>query len=153
MNISSDRPAPAIWRRLFVPLLGARLLHWLALLALCAAYLQGGLVKALDFDAAVAEMRHFNLAPAAPIAAATIALEIGASLCILTGYLRWLAALALAGFTLLASFLANPFWSVLPSERLAMANAFFEHLGLVGGFLLVAWQDVRHRAGSAGRNY
>ena len=23
------------------------------------------------------------------------------------------------------------------------ANAFFEHLGLIGGFLLVAWFDVR----------
>lgn len=26
-----------------------------------------------------------------------------------------------------------------------MANAFFEHLGLVGGFLLVAWDDLRTR--------
>jgi uncharacterized membrane protein YphA (DoxX/SURF4 family) len=148
VKISSDRPAPA-WRRVLVPVLGSGLVHWLALLALCAAYLQGGLDKALDFDAAVAEMRRFNLDPAAPIAAATIALEIGASLLILAGYLRWLAALALAGFTLMASFLANPFWSAMPPERLAMANAFFEHLGLVGGLLLVAWQDVQHRAGSA----
>jgi len=150
VKISSDRTAPATWRRVLVPVLGSRLLHWLALLALCAAYLQGGLNKALDFDAAVAEMRHFKLEPAAPIAAATIALEIGASLLILSGYLRWLAALALAGFTLMASFLANPFWSAMPPEWLAMANAFFEHLGLVGGFLLVAWQDVRQRAGSVG---
>ena len=118
MKISSDRTAPATWRRVLVPVLGSRLLHWLALLALCAAYLQGGLNKALDFDAAVAEMRHFKLEPAAPIAAATIALEIGASLLILSGYLRWLAALALAGFTLMASFLANPFWSAMPPNGL-----------------------------------
>jgi hypothetical protein len=26
-----------------------------------------------------------------------------------------------------------------------VANAFFEHLGLVGGFLLVAWHDLRER--------
>jgi hypothetical protein len=25
------------------------------------------------------------------------------------------------------------------------ANAFFEHLGLVGGFLLVAWHDLKLR--------
>ncbi|HWT98404.1 MAG TPA: DoxX family protein [Terriglobales bacterium] len=147
-----DRTAPAAWRQVFAPVLGSGLLHRLALLALCAAYLQGGLSKALDFDTAVAEMQHFNLEPAAPIAVATIALEIGASLLILSGYLRWLAALALAGFTLMASFLANPFWSAMPPERLAMANAFFEHLGLAGGFLLVAWQDVRHQAGSARRD-
>jgi hypothetical protein len=26
-----------------------------------------------------------------------------------------------------------------------VANAFFEHWGLVGGFLLVAWHDLRER--------
>ena len=51
------------------------LLPWGELLALCAAYVQGGLVKALDFSGAVAEMAHFGLQPAAPFAAATIALE------------------------------------------------------------------------------
>jgi hypothetical protein len=30
------------------------------------------------------------------------------------------------------------------------ANAFFEHLGLVGGFLLVAWHDLKQRAASKG---
>ncbi len=30
-----------------------------------------------------------------------------------------------------------------PPERFMAANAFFEHLGLVGGFLLVAWHDLR----------
>jgi hypothetical protein len=27
------------------------------------------------------------------------------------------------------------------------ADAFFEHLGLVGGFVLVAWHDLRSRLG------
>jgi uncharacterized membrane protein YphA (DoxX/SURF4 family) len=30
--------------------------RWIALLGLCAAYLQGGLTKAFDFEAAIAEM-------------------------------------------------------------------------------------------------
>lgn len=118
-------------------------LHWVALLLLCAAYLQGGLVKLVDFSGAVAEMRHFGLSPAAPMAAATIALELGASLMILTGFGRWLGALALAAFTLAATFMANRFWSAPPEAQFMMANAFFEHLGLVGGFLLVAWHDLR----------
>ncbi|WP_059414193.1 DoxX family protein [Cupriavidus basilensis] len=117
--------------------------RWLALLALCAAYLQGGLAKLADFGGAIAEMQHFGLAPAAPLAAATIALELGASLLILTGWLRWLGALALAGFTLMASFLANRFWAAPPAEQFMMANAFFEHVGLAGGFLLVAWEGIR----------
>ena len=117
--------------------------HWIALLGLCAAYLQGGIQKALDFGGAVAESAHFGLQPAGPITLAVIVLELGASLAILSGRYRWLGALALAAFTLGATFLANRFWSVPLAERFATANTFFEHLGLTGGFLLVAWQDLR----------
>ena len=127
------------------PVAGAPLVRWLALLALCAAYLQGGLVKAFDFPGAIAEMEHFGVSPAAPMAAITIALELGASLLILIGIYRWLGALSLAGFTLFATLLANRFWDVpLPARGMAM-NGFFEHIGLCGGFLLVAWYDLNER--------
>ncbi|SDN93896.1 Uncharacterized membrane protein YphA, DoxX/SURF4 family [Rhodoferax sp. OV413] len=119
--------------------------HWLALLFLCAAYLQGAFDKARDFPAAVAEMRRFGLSPAAPLAAATIAMEFVASALILTGYHRWLGALALAGFTVMANFLADRFWQMddkPKSQRVMVANSFFEHWGLAGGFLLVAWYDL-----------
>jgi len=122
-------------------------LHWIALLFLCAAYLQGAFNKTTDFAGAVAEMQHFGLAPAAPLAAVTIAFEFGASLMILTGFYRWLGALGLAGFTLFASFIANRFWEMAPPERFMAANSFFEHGGLIGGFLLVAWHDLRSRDG------
>ncbi|MDM0029402.1 DoxX family protein [Variovorax saccharolyticus] len=118
-------------------------LRWLALLLLCAAYLQGAFVKATDFASAIAEMQHFGLAPAAPLAVLVIAFEFGASLMILTGFHRWLGALGLAGFTLIATFVANRFWEMAPPDRFMAANAFFEHWGLVGGFLLVAWHDLR----------
>lgn len=121
-------------------------LRWLALLALCAAYVQGGLVKAMDFAGAIGEMQHFGLAPAVPLAAAVIVLELGASLMILSGFYRWLGALALAVFTLMATFLANRFWAAPPAEQFMLANAFFEHIGLVGGFVLVAWEDLNRRA-------
>ena len=121
-------------------------LRWIALLLLCAAYLQGGFNKAVDFNAAIAEMNHFGLSPAAPLAVAVIVLELGASALILTGFLRWLGALALGGFTLLATFVALRFWDMPQPERFMAANSFFEHLGLVGGFLLVAWHDLRERA-------
>lgn len=118
-----------------------RVLRGLALLALCAAYLEGGLTKLLDFPGALAEMQHFGLQPAAPLAVAVIALELGASALVLSGRLRWLGALALGAFTLLASFLANDFWAVSGPDRTPAMHAFFEHLGLTGGFALVAWHD------------
>ena len=118
-------------------------IHWVALLGLCAAYLQGGIVKATDFSGAIAEMEHFGLAPVVPMALAVIGLELGASLMILTGFYRWIGALALAGFTLMATLIALPFWELPPGhERFMATNGFFEHLGLVGGFLLVAWHDL-----------
>ncbi|PZW46670.1 putative membrane protein YphA (DoxX/SURF4 family) [Humitalea rosea] len=119
-------------------------LGWLALLGLCAAYLQGGLNKLLDFQGAVGEAAQFGLPLPAVVAAATIALELGASAMILTGRLRWLGALALAGFTLAATFIANRYWELPPGhERFMTANAFFEHLGLAGAFVLVARLSAR----------
>ena len=126
-------------------MLGSVTIRWLALLALCAAYLQGGLDKAFDFAGAIAETQHFGLPFAAPLAALTIVVELGASLLILTGIKRWAGALVLAGFTLFATFVANRFWEMAPPERFMAENAFFEHIGLIGGFVLVAWHDLKQR--------
>jgi uncharacterized membrane protein YphA (DoxX/SURF4 family) len=120
--------------------------HWieaLALLALCSAYLEGGIVKALDFNSALGEMHHFGIEPAMPAALATIALELLAPVAILAGRARWAGALALAVFTLMATFVANRFWDMTGAERFGATNAFFEHLGLAGAFVLVAWHDLR----------
>jgi hypothetical protein len=47
--------------------------HWIALLGLCAAYLQGGIVKATDFGGAIGEMEHFGLTPADQWGSASLA--------------------------------------------------------------------------------
>lgn len=117
--------------------------EWVALLALCSAYLQGGIDKAIDFAGAVGEMQHFGLAPAAPLALAVIALELVAPVMILARWRAWLAALGLAVFTLAATFVANRFWTMEGAARFGAENGFFEHLGLVGAFVLVAWHDLR----------
>ncbi len=128
-----------------VAVITSPVIRWIALLGLCAAYLQGGINKALDFPSALGEMQHFGLTPAMPFAVAVIGLELGASLLILTGFYRWLGALGLAGFTLAATFLANRYWEAALPERFMLANSFYEHLGLVGGFLLVAWIDLKEK--------
>jgi uncharacterized membrane protein YphA (DoxX/SURF4 family) len=117
--------------------------RWFGLLLLVSAYLQGGFDKAFDFAGAIGEMRHFGIEPAVPAALATVVLELGASLMVLTGRLRWLGAVCLALFTLVASLVANRFWSAAPGDRFALENAFFEHLGLAGALLLVAYSDWR----------
>src|SRR5690606_17325157 len=111
---------------------GSRIVRFIAYLGLCAAYLQGGVVKLTDFPGAIAEMNHFGLTPAPLFAVLVIALELSASVMILTGRLRWLGALGLAGFTVLATGIALRYWELpIGQERFMAANAFFEHLGLV----------------------
>ncbi|SFB84203.1 Uncharacterized membrane protein YphA, DoxX/SURF4 family [Bosea sp. CRIB-10] len=117
--------------------------RFLALLLLCAAYIQGPVTKILDFPGALAEMTHFGLTPAPLFAVGVIVFELAMSALILIGRWRWLAALALAGFTLVATFIAIRFWELPAGQgRMMATNSFFEHLGLIGGFLLVALDDL-----------
>jgi len=112
---------------------------FLARLALVGAYLLGGIVKASDWTAAVAEQAHFGMSPPALWAALTIAVEIVGPLLILSGRLVWLGAGMLGVFTLFAAITANAFWAMpAGQERFMATNAFFEHLGLIGGLILVA---------------
>ncbi|MBJ9984594.1 DoxX family protein [Acinetobacter sp. S40] len=128
------------------PILKTQIIPFLAYLGLCAAYLQGGFNKLSDFPTAIAEMNHFGLTPAPLFATLVIMLELAASIMILLGFFRWLGALALGGFTLMATFIALQFWELpLGQQRFMAANSFFEHLGLVGGFLLVAWLDLKSK--------
>lgn len=116
------------------PLLGAPAVRFIAYLGLCAAYLQGGIVKLTDFPGAQGEMAQFGQAPAPLFAVLVIALEPGGSLMVLSGWLRWLGALGLAGFTLLVTGIALRYWKLPPGHECFMAaNVFFEHLGLAGG--------------------
>lgn len=120
-------------------------LQWLARAGLCLAFVYSGISKLFDFPSAIAEQAHFGLSPPALFAAATIATQLGGSALILLwrGPLAALGALALAGFTLLATFVGHPFWRESGMERFADLNAFLEHFGLIGGFLLVALMELR----------
>lgn len=111
---------------------------FLARLALVGAYLLGGAAKLGDWPAAVAEQAHFGLHPPAFWAALTIAVELLGSLLILLDRAVWLGAGMLGVFTVLAAIVANGFWTMAGPDRFMAMNAFFEHLGLAGGFVLVA---------------
>lgn len=111
---------------------------FVARLALTGPYILGGLVKLTDWQGAVAEQAHFGLQPAALFAALTIGVELVGSALVLANRLAWLGAGMLGVFTLFAALVANAFWTMQGAERFAASNAFFEHLGLIGGFVLVA---------------
>lgn len=130
----------------------AAILDWpgswlLARLALTGPYLLGGIVKLTDWQGAVAEQGHFGLHPAALFAGLTIAAELVGPALILCDRLAWLGAGMLGVFTVLAAILANGFWTMTGPDRFMATNAFFEHIGLVGGFVLVAIVSRRRAQG------
>jgi len=123
----------------------------LARLALIGAYLLGGVVKATDWSAAVAEQAHFGMHPPELWAGLTIAVEVIGPVLILSGRLVWLGAGMLGVFTLFAAITANAFWTMPAGpDRFMATNAFFEHVGLIGGFVLAAiFADRVQRRGDA----
>jgi uncharacterized membrane protein YphA (DoxX/SURF4 family) len=126
------------------------ILHWrwtwlAARLALTSAYLLGGLTKLSDFSAAIAEQDHFGLHPGWLWASLSILVELGGSVLVLSGFLVWLGAGGLGVLTAVAMVVANNFWAMSGHARLQGANAFFEHLGLIGGFVLVALVAAHRR--------
>jgi uncharacterized membrane protein YphA (DoxX/SURF4 family) len=126
----------------------SEILHWpwvlfAARLALTSAYLLGGLTKLLNFPAAIAEQERFGLRPGWLWAVVTILIEFGGSLLVLLGYAVWLGAGALGCLTAVAMLRADNFWSKSSKGRLVQANTFFEHLGLIAGFVLLAFIYAR----------
>lgn len=111
----------------------------LARVALTFPFWVSGLAKLIDFPAGVAEMAHFGLEPAAAFNTATIMVQLGGSMLVITGRHAWLGAGALAFFTALTIPLVHHFWSLTeePFRTIAFHTA-TEHVGMIGGLLGIA---------------
>ena len=73
------------------------------------------------------------------IAVLVIAVQFGGSLLVIWGgRWAWIGAAVLAGFTVIATLLAHSWWTKTGLDRVRDFNAFWEHMGLVGGFILAA---------------
>jgi uncharacterized membrane protein YphA (DoxX/SURF4 family) len=128
----------------------AAILSWPLLLpvsrvALVSAFLIGGIQKLVNFDGAIAEQAHFGLQPAWLWAAAAVAVELGGSALVILGRRVWLGAGGLGVLTAVAMLTANDFWAKADNERFLAMNAFFEHLGLIAGLMLVSVLSLRDR--------
>ena len=71
-------------------------------------------------------------------AAAAIGIELGLGLLLLIGWqTRW-AALGIALFTVVISFIFHNFWAVPAEQVMQQQQAFFKNIGVIGGLLTVA---------------
>jgi uncharacterized membrane protein YphA (DoxX/SURF4 family) len=106
--------------------------------ALVSAFVIGGFTKLLDFAGAIAEQEHFGLRPGWLWAALAIGVEIGGSALVIAGRWVWFGAGGLGVLTAVAMLAANNFWALSGNDRFMALNAFFEHLGLIAGLVLVS---------------
>jgi len=107
-------------------------------IALVSAFLIGGIQKLTDLNGAIAEQAHFGLELASPWAIAAVIVEIGGSALVILGRFVWLGAGGLGVLTAIAMLTANNFWTMEGHDRFTALNAFFEHLGLIAGLVLVS---------------
>lgn len=106
----------------------------LARLLLTLPFWWSGVAKLLDFPSALAEVDHFGLHPPLLYAVLVIVVQLGGSILLVAGAWPWLAAGALAAFTLAASVMGHAFWNLPdPQARFHDMNAFLANLGLIGG--------------------
>ena len=109
-----------------------------ARIALASAFLYSGVTKWIGWSDALEELREMGLPFRNVALAATIAVQLSGSAMLVTGLGFTFGALLLAGFTVAATLLGHPFWRFQGARFQRELTTTFEHLGLVGGLLLLA---------------
>jgi putative oxidoreductase len=107
-------------------------------LMLAAVFLPAGLSKITGFAGTVGYISSVGM-PLPTVAAGGAALvEVLGGLALILGFKTRYAALALAAFTLVASFFFHNFWALPEAQQMMQQLMFFKNIGLIGGLLTVA---------------
>ncbi len=107
-------------------------------LLLALLFLPAGIGKIGGFAGTVGYIGSVGLPLPQLAAVLAIVVEVGGGLALLAGYGTRLAALALALFTLVASFLFHNFWAMPPEQVMMQQLMFFKNIAVVGGLLVLA---------------
>jgi putative oxidoreductase len=101
-------------------------------------FLPAGISKLTGFSGTVGYITSVGL-PAPTLAAVfALSLEIIGGLALVLGAGTRLAAVALALFTLVASFFFHSYWAVPEAQQFVQQLMFFKNIAVVGGLLSVA---------------
>ena len=109
-------------------------------LLLAALFLPAGIAKITGFAGTVGYIASVGL-PAATLAAlAAIFVEVVGGIALILGLGTRLAALALAFFTLVASFIFHAYWAVPADQAYVTELLLFKNIAVAGGLMvLAAW--------------
>jgi putative oxidoreductase len=104
---------------------------------LAVIFLVSGFGKIQGFEGLIGAIASKGLPIPQVFAAATIAIEVGASLMLVFGWkARW-AAFLLAAFTAIVSVFFHNFWAVPPAQKMMEQINFMKNLAVIGGLLFV----------------
>jgi len=103
-----------------------------------ALFLPAGIAKLTGFDGTVGYIASVGLPLPAAGAALAAAVEILGSLALLAGFGTRIAAIALAVFTLVASFFFHAYWAMPADQAFMQQLLFFKNIAVVGGLLAIA---------------
>ena len=107
-------------------------------LLLALLFLPAGLSKITGFAGTVGYIASKGLPMPTVAAVVAIIIEVVAPLALLAGFgTRW-AALVLAGFTVVATFIFHNFWAVPAEQAMMQQLMFFKNIAVVGGLLILA---------------
>lgn len=108
-----------------------------ARLLLAILFISAGVSKFGGLDGTAAYIGSAGLPAPTLLAPLVAGFEVLAGLALVLGWqARW-AALALAGFTVVASVLFHAFWAVPAEQAMMQQLMFMKNLAVVGGLLLV----------------
>ena len=100
-------------------------------------FILSGFGKITGYDGTAAYMASKGLPMVGVLLPLTILTELGGGILLAIGYkARW-AALALAGFTILAALIFHNFWAVEAAQKMAQQINFMKNVAITGGLLVV----------------
>ena len=105
---------------------------------LALMFVLAGFSKIGGFAGTTGYIASVGLPAASLLAALTIVLEVGGGLAIMFGFFTRWAALALAAFTLLASFIFHAYWSLPADQQMMQQLMFMKNISITGGLLVLA---------------
>jgi putative oxidoreductase len=110
----------------------------LSRLLLAAVFLPAGIGKITGFAGTAGYIASVGMPMPTVAAAVAIAVEVLGGLALIVGFgTRW-AALALALFTLVASFFFHNYWAMPAEQQMMQQLMFMKNIGVTGGLLALA---------------
>ena len=105
-------------------------------------FVAGGLRHVLNFFGIAEDMKRMRLPFPHFLLAAGTTFQIAAGTLLILGLFVFPAALGLIAFTVVASVMMLPFWSMQGSDRTWAILNWFSNIGIVGGLLLAAAEGL-----------